>query len=77
MATRPVSVSVGRASIYRTLELLTQLGLIRPIYLGENGPIYIHAEGGHHHLVCSTCGNVDTVDPCSTCSGDWALMSAA
>ena len=56
---------VGRASIYRTLELLTQLGIIRPIYLGENGPIYIHAQGGHHHLVCSTCGKVIDFDQCS------------
>ena len=62
---RAIHPSVGRASIYRTLELLTQLGLIRPIYLGENGPIYIHAEGGHHHLVCSTCGKVIDFDQCT------------
>jgi Fur family transcriptional regulator, ferric uptake regulator len=55
---------VGRATVYRTLELLTQLNLIRPIYVGENGPTYIWAEGGHHHLVCSACGKVVDFEQC-------------
>ncbi len=62
---RAVYPGVGRASIYRTLELLTQLRIVRPIYLGENGPIYIRAEGGHHHLVCSHCSVVIDFDQCS------------
>ena len=55
---------VGRATVYRTLELLTQLQIVRPIYLGEGGPTYIRAEGGHHHLVCSGCGRVVDFDEC-------------
>lgn len=54
----------GRATVYRTLELLTQLGIVRPIYVGENGPTYIRAEGGHHHLVCSRCGRVIDFEQC-------------
>ena len=54
----------GRATVYRTLELLTQLGIVRPIYVGENGPTYIPAEGGHHHLVCSQCGKIVDFDQC-------------
>lgn len=54
----------GRATVYRTLELLTQLGIIRPIYVGDEGPTYIRAEGGHHHLVCSACGRVVDFDRC-------------
>ncbi|MCE7988838.1 MAG: transcriptional repressor [Caldilinea sp. CFX5] len=56
--------AIGRATIYRTLELLTQLNIVRPIYVGEHGPTYIRAEGGHHHLVCSTCGIVIDFDQC-------------
>jgi Fur family ferric uptake transcriptional regulator len=56
--------SVGRATVYRTLELLTQLKIVRPIYVGENGPTYIRAVGGHHHLVCSACGLVVDFDQC-------------
>ncbi|MCL4859993.1 MAG: transcriptional repressor [Caldilineaceae bacterium] len=56
--------SVGRATVYRTLELLTQLNIVRPIYVGESGPTYIRAEGGHHHLVCSDCGKIVDFDQC-------------
>lgn len=56
--------ALGRATVYRTLELLTQLHIVRPIYVGEHGPTYIRAEGGHHHLVCSTCGLVIDFDQC-------------
>jgi Fur family ferric uptake transcriptional regulator len=55
----------GRATVYRTLELLTQLGIVRPIYVGESGPTYIRAEGGHHHLVCSQCGKIVDFDQCA------------
>ena len=55
---------IGRATVYRTLELLTELGLVRPIYVGEEGPTYIRAEGGHHHLVCARCGLVIDFDQC-------------
>ena len=54
----------SRATVYRTLELLTELGIVRPIYVGENGPTYIRAEGGHHHLVCAQCGKIVDFDQC-------------
>ena len=56
--------SLGRATVYRTLELLTTLGIVRPIYIGEAGPTYIRAQGGHHHLVCSRCGIMVDFDRC-------------
>lgn len=56
--------AIGRATVYRTLEMLTQLRIVRPIYVGENGPTYIRAEGGHHHLVCSECGKVIDFEQC-------------
>lgn len=55
---------LGRATVYRTLEVLTQLCIVRPIYVGESGPMYIRAEGGHHHLVCSACGRIVDFDQC-------------
>jgi Fur family transcriptional regulator, ferric uptake regulator len=56
---------LGRATVYRTLELLTQLGIVRPIYLVDSGPIYIRADSAHHHLVCSNCGLIIDFDQCS------------
>lgn len=56
---------LGRATVYRTLELMTSLGLLRPIFLGERGLCLTLAEGGHHHLVCSDCGAVIEFDECT------------
>lgn len=56
--------ALGRATVYRTLELLTHLGIVRPIYVGDGGPTYIRAAGGHHHLVCSRCRKVVDFERC-------------
>lgn len=47
---------LSRATVYRTLDVLVELGLIRPIYLGDSRQRYVTAQGGHHHLVCVECG---------------------
>jgi Fur family transcriptional regulator, ferric uptake regulator len=47
------------STVYRTLELLKELGLINEIDMGDGRVRYHHAEKGHHHhLICSKCGNV-------------------
>ena len=47
------------STVYRTLELLKELGLINEIDLDDGRVRYHHAEKGHHHhLICSKCGNV-------------------
>ena len=56
--------AIARATVYRTLELLTQLGVLRPIYTGPGSLSYIWAEGGHHHVVCSGCGDVLEFEEC-------------
>jgi Fur family ferric uptake transcriptional regulator len=57
--------SIGRMSVYRTLDLLSELGLIRPVYQGTGAAHYILLDNGHHHhLVCSTCDKVFDFDDC-------------
>ncbi len=57
---------VGRMTVYRTLELLTDLSLIRPVYQGSAAAQYILLEEGHHHhIVCSGCNDVIEFDHCS------------
>ena len=54
---------VGRASVYRTLELLKRLGLATETDLGEGRVRYHSAEKGqHHHLVCKECGAIIDLD---------------
>jgi Fur family ferric uptake transcriptional regulator len=55
---------VNISTIYRTLELLEQLGLVTHTHLGHGAPRYhLAAEAEHVHLVCSQCGRVTQVGP--------------
>lgn len=57
--------SVGRMSVYRTLDLFTRLGLIRPVFQGgANARYAVMFSGHHHHLVCENCGTVIHFDEC-------------
>lgn len=56
---------LGRATVYRTLEILTGLGVVRPIFLGERGTCFARADGGHHHLICADCGAVIEFEECT------------
>jgi Fur family ferric uptake transcriptional regulator len=49
---------VGRATIFRSLELLTDLGLVERVDLptGEHAYVTCAPAAHHHHLVCSRCG---------------------
>jgi Fur family ferric uptake transcriptional regulator len=57
--------NVGRMTVYRTLDLLTELGLLRPVYQGTAAAHYIFMDQGHHHhFVCVTCNEVIEFDAC-------------
>ncbi len=62
---RDAAPHVGRMTVYRTLDLLCEIGLIRPIYQGTGAAHYILMdEGSHHHLICNRCGLVIEFDEC-------------
>lgn len=53
--------SVGRATIYRTLEQLVELGLVGRLDLAGDTTRYERVEPHghhHHHMVCDSCGKV-------------------
>jgi Fur family ferric uptake transcriptional regulator len=56
------AAGVNITTIYRTLELLEELGLITHAHLSHGAPTY-HAVGEdqHVHLVCRACGAVGEV----------------
>ena len=54
---------VGLVTIYRTLDLLSGIGAVRRLDLGD-GPRYELAEDHHHHLVCESCGDVSEFERC-------------
>lgn len=57
-----IAPAVNITTIYRTLDLLEQLGIVRHTHLGHGAPTYATGEHEHVHLVCHRCGRVDEVD---------------
>ncbi len=54
---------VSLSTVYRTLELLRGLGLVRENHLSGEQPRYEAVEGkAHHHLVCKHCRAVIHLD---------------
>jgi Fur family ferric uptake transcriptional regulator len=62
---RQRSPRVGRMTVYRTLELLSRLGLVRPMHHQTGATRYVLlADGRHHHMICSSCDSVFELDRC-------------
>ena len=63
-AVRRTATGVNISTVYRTLELLEELGLVTHTHLGHGPPTYHPATDDEHvHLVCRVCGNVTETAP--------------
>jgi Fur family ferric uptake transcriptional regulator len=52
--------SLNLSTVYRTLELLQDLGLVTHAHLDHGAPTYHSTRGREHlHLVCRSCGKVE------------------
>ena len=63
MAIHKIYPNVGLTTVYRTLELLVQMGLVFKFDFGDRRARYELSEGPkgarhHHHLVCTNCSRV-------------------
>ena len=58
---------IGLVTIYRTLDILTKLGLICEVHAGDNCRSYLirRPSEHHHHLICSDCGTVIDFTDCN------------
>lgn len=57
--------SVGQATVYRTLKLLNDSGLIEPLDFADGVTRYemCYGEDHHDHLICERCGkNIEILD---------------
>jgi Fur family ferric uptake transcriptional regulator len=56
---------IGRATVFRTLDLLVSLGVLSRIHGIEQGSRCVRytacAPTHHHHLVCRGCGRVEEI----------------
>jgi Fe2+ or Zn2+ uptake regulation protein len=49
-------------TIYATLDLLAELGLVRRIDAGTGATLYDSRAEPHHHAVCRRCGRVEDLE---------------
>jgi Fur family ferric uptake transcriptional regulator len=57
---------VGRATVFRTMKLLSEMGMLCRVLL-EDGSLRYRVsrhQGHHHHLVCVSCASVQELDAC-------------
>ncbi len=74
---RRIEPRVSRATVYRTLPLLVECGVLKELDFGKDykfyDPNYID-HPGHNHLICLDCSkvvefedrNIDTIEDCIT-----------
>src|SRR4051794_12383072 len=54
--------NVSLPTVYSTLELLEELGLIRRVGSVAGRVLYDSRLEDHHHAVCSKCGRIEDID---------------
>ena len=60
----PGGAAPDTSTVYRNLEVLERLGLVWHTHLGKGAPVYhAAAEHPHLHVVCASCGAIDSADP--------------
>jgi Fur family ferric uptake transcriptional regulator len=53
---------VNRSTVYRTLELFRDLGLVSMTDLGGGARVFELIDAPHHHLICHRCGTILELD---------------
>ena len=62
-AARDRRIGVSRATLFRALDLLVELGVVERLDLPNGEHAYVEcAPAHHHHVVCSRCGRTAEVD---------------
>jgi Fe2+ or Zn2+ uptake regulation protein len=61
-AIHPGNLRVGLVTVYRTLDLLTRLGLVERIHREDGCHMFLRAARGHEHvLLCTQCGRAEYI----------------
>lgn len=57
------NIRVDLASIYRSLELFVEMGIVHVIEFGEDKKRYeiVDHDNHHHHLLCNKCGTIEDI----------------
>jgi len=65
---KTICASLGLVTVYRTLELLAELDLVRRVHSEQRCHGYASAGANRHHLICQACHRVVEF-PCAGLDG--------
>jgi Fe2+ or Zn2+ uptake regulation protein len=61
-AVHTTTPTIDRATVYRTMHLFAELGVVVSAEIDGHTVFEVAAEKPHHHLVCRSCGTVSHLD---------------
>jgi Fe2+ or Zn2+ uptake regulation protein len=73
----PELPSLSQATVYGTLDLLDELGLVRRICTPRGATTYDSRVDDHQHAICRACGRVEDVDARARAAGAVKAAEAA
>ncbi|MGI9534473.1 MAG: Fur family transcriptional regulator [Thermodesulfobacteriota bacterium] len=63
--TKKILPNTGLATIYRTLDVLVELGLVNRVHFQDGCHSYAFSSDTHgHHMVCTTCNRIMDFEEC-------------
>src|SRR5215208_7546489 len=54
--------SLSPATVYATLDLLGELGVVRRVSTPGGAAVYDPRTDAHHHVICRSCGRIEDID---------------
>jgi len=62
---RALCPELGLMTVYRALEVLAEVGVVRTVYSGEHREAFVSASSPHGHaVVCTLCGRTEEFTDC-------------
>ena len=55
---KAVSPGIGFSTVYRTMKLLVESGLVQERHFGDGEALYENVSAHHDHCICTTCGKI-------------------
>ena len=55
---KKASPAIGFSTVYRTMKLLCEAGLVHERHFGEGEALYENVAAHHDHCICSSCGKI-------------------
>lgn len=59
---QPIHPTMSLATVYKTIEMLTEVGLVQVLNVGEDSFRYDANTESHPHIICRRCGRVDDLE---------------